>query len=315
MTLTEGIHACPADVHHADPCPEPSLSFSVGKIFLDKSPRHVWMAHPRLNPAFERTEQTNFDIGRATHSLLLENDESKLVVIEADSWRTNAAKAERDAAYADGKTPLLQKDADRVFAMRDAAIRQLERSEEGQSFLGAGLVERTIIWREGDAWCRARPDKIVGNVIWDLKTTTDASPDAWARQLYNLHYDVQAIWYMRGYATAKWDMPDRLKQPILFRFIVQETTPPYALMIAALPPAAIEMAEAKAKWMWQQWDWCMKHNRWPGYPRETCYIDPPPWELNKYEERKARDEIAREQNVDLLQTMIDWQAPHEGGKE
>ena len=48
-----GVYSLPDDAYHADPCPGPSLSSSVAKLMLDRSPLHAWHAHPRLNPNFE----------------------------------------------------------------------------------------------------------------------------------------------------------------------------------------------------------------------------------------------------------------------
>src|SRR3990167_3196210 len=92
MTLHEYIR---------DPAPEPSLSASVAHLLLTRSARHAWLAHPRLNPAWapEATEQT--DLGTLEHALLLEQDDSRLVVVEADDWRAKAARLARDEARAD----------------------------------------------------------------------------------------------------------------------------------------------------------------------------------------------------------------------
>src|SRR3989304_4859845 len=57
------------------------------------------------NPAWapEATEQT--DLGTLAHALLLEQDDSRLVVVEADDWRTKAARLARDEARAARKRP------------------------------------------------------------------------------------------------------------------------------------------------------------------------------------------------------------------
>jgi len=50
----------------------PSLSRSVAHILLTQTPYHAWLAHPRLNPDYMPDEDSKFDIGTATHAMLLE---------------------------------------------------------------------------------------------------------------------------------------------------------------------------------------------------------------------------------------------------
>ena len=105
--MTEGIHNIPEEEYHADPCPEPSLSRSTVKALLTLSPAHVFHGNRRLNPDYvEPANESKFDIGNACHALLLEGEDIAEVV-EADSWRTKAAKEKRDEIYAAGRTPLL----------------------------------------------------------------------------------------------------------------------------------------------------------------------------------------------------------------
>ena len=306
MTDKPGVYDIPEAEYHADPCVEPSLSSSIAKVLLNQSPRHAWTKHPRLNPAAEAVNRKDFDLGSAAHALLLEGNEP-FVIIAADSYRTNAAKEQRDAAYAAGKIPLLTDQANAVHAMAAAAAVQMKGHADAFNAFAGGKPEQTLIWREGAAWCRARLDWLPddGAIIWDYKSTTDANPDAWQRRLFDLGFDVQAAFYLRGVRAVL-----GIENPG-FRFIVQETTAPYALSINALTPAAMTMAEVKVERALSIWRWCMEHDRWPGYPKETCYIEPPPWELSKFEEMKARDEAAREDGKALVEQMIAWQRPLE----
>src|SRR3990167_11354210 len=69
----------------------PALSASIAHLLIAKSALHAWYAHPRLNPNYQQTESAEFDYGRAAHAVLLEGDESRLHVIEADDWRKKDA--------------------------------------------------------------------------------------------------------------------------------------------------------------------------------------------------------------------------------
>ena len=70
--LGPGIHRVASETYHADLLrPEPTLSSSLARVVLNRSPLHAWTAHPRMNPAYEPTERKTFDIGRAAHRAVL----------------------------------------------------------------------------------------------------------------------------------------------------------------------------------------------------------------------------------------------------
>jgi hypothetical protein len=76
--------------YFADPCPTPSLTQSLCKILIERSPQHAWIAHPRLNPQFEYDDDTKFDVGNIAHRLILGRGKDFEVVQFAD-WRTKAS--------------------------------------------------------------------------------------------------------------------------------------------------------------------------------------------------------------------------------
>lgn len=303
-----GVYDLPAEQYHDDPCVAPSLSSSIAKLLLDKTPRHAWLAHPRLNPDHEREHKTAFDIGTAAHDLLLFG-EGRFAAIDAADWRTKAAKEAREQAYADGLTPLLAHQLQAVQAMVTAAWAQLHHHAQAADIFTAGKPEQTLIWQENGIWCRIKLDwrPSSGNVFPDYKTTGDsANPEHWgARQLFNLGYDVQAAWYRRG-INAVLGIEDAH-----FWFVVQETAPPHALSVVALTPAALAMADRKVTEALRIWRYCLENDRWPGYPNHTAFVDPPAWQESQWLAREDRAEVLKKNGVDLIQASIDWQRPLE----
>lgn len=303
-----GAYVLSAERYHADPCPAPSLSSSIVKTLLGKSPRHAWTEHPRLNPAFVAEDRSQFDIGNAAHSLML-GDPKDFVVIDAPDWRKKEPKALRDAAYAKGKIPLLAHEWERVETMVKMGRAQLALHEDAHGAFKDGVPEITLVWREGDVWCRCRLDWLPSEekTFRDYKTTSvSANPDTFGRQLYQLGYDVQGAFYRRG-IRAVLGIPDPA-----FELVVQEIAPPYALSVMGLPPAAIDIAERKVEEALRLWSWCLKNDSWPGYPGRTCYVEPPPWHETAWLEREARDGATRENGDDALYRLaMDWQAPLE----
>lgn len=280
--MKAGIHDLSAAAYHADPCPEPSLSSSVVKVLLDQSPLHARCCHPRLNPDYEHENRKDFDLGTAAHAMVLE-DFDDFVFIEAPNYKTKAAQEQRDAAYAAGKTPLLPKQREAVTQMTVAAT---ATALDGLLDNLTGDAEQTLIWQEHNGvWCRARPDWLRNDqrLIADYKTTTDASPDRWIRsQLFGLGYDIQAAFYLRGLRAL-------LGYDAAWRWVVQETKPPYAVSVVAPLPPVIELAEKKVERAIALWGECLRADRWPAYSRHVAWADLPTWRETQWLEREVRE--------------------------
>ena len=290
MISTPGVYDISEAEYHADPCPEPSLSASILKVLVSKTPMHAAAKHPRLTLDREADDRERFDIGKAAHSLML-GDPKDFVIVDADDWRTKDAKAERDEAYAEGKIPLLAKHWERLDQMHDAGMVQLQNHEEASDAFAGGLPERTLIWQEGPVWCRARLDWLpdAGVFYDDYKSTEDASPQAFGRVMDSLEYGIQAVFYARGIrALGLCDKP-------IFRFIAQEIAPPFALSVHQLMPEALEIAEQKVAFGIKLWGECLAAGVWPGYSRQTYHQSPSAWKVNQWLERQAAAEYAQEQ--------------------
>lgn len=300
--ITEpGIYDLTDDEYFADPCPAPSLSASLAKILLNKSPAHAWHGSQRLNPYFEDTNRKEFDLGKAAHALLLGGG-AKIAVIDADSYRTKAAREERDAAYAEGRTPILAAQLYEVEAMVAAARRQLAAHHEARDAFVGGYPERTIVWRAGEIWCRAKLDWLPpkgAQVFYDYKTEgQDANPEVLSRTAFNLGYDVQAAFYLMGLQALRLAGPDAR-----FRFVVQEREAPYALSVIEIGAAAMEQAKRKIAAAIDLWAECLRTNQWPGYPAQVCHVDAPMWVEKRWLDREIREETYGKPD------LLHWQAP------
>lgn len=281
--MNSGAHSLPASEYHADPCEQPSLSSGIANILCNRSPAHAWAAHPKLNPNYQRREDATFDVGTAAHSMMLER-ENVVVIVPYDDWRTNAAKDIRDKARSEGKIPLLSKTMDEVTEMLTAVTRQLGEHRAQPPLFAAGLPEQTLIWEEpGDVTCRARLDWLRSDrtAIDDLKTTTrSASPEAYARTLFNVGGDVQASFYIRGCEQLYGITPE-------FRWCVVETSPPYALSVISPGPDILAIGQKKVEFAINRWRECMNSKQWPGYPKDVCYAELPAWEEARWLERET----------------------------
>lgn len=263
-----GIYAMPLTDYVADPCPTPSLNASAAHALLTSTPKHAWLGHPRLGHA-ERDGSSRADLGTVAHGLLLENDESRVVVIQADDWRTKAAKELRDEAWAAGKVPILEKDMATVRRMVEAADHVLMGSALCEDWMGA-IPEQTLLCEHGGVWLRSRPDKLSrdGRVYFDYKTSASAHPAAFAKAAINQGYDLQAAIGRRAVHALHGVTPTVI-------FVVQEIEPPFFVSLVSLSNQFLEIADMRLSWAIDKWRHCLTHNHWPGYPDQLVSVDPP----------------------------------------
>src|SRR4029077_14491536 len=89
----------PVDAYSADPTPEPSLSQSIAKILIDRSPAHASLKHPRLGKPVDEEEdyKAATAIGNAAHALA--TGRSRYIAIgEWDDWRKKQAQTFKTSA-------------------------------------------------------------------------------------------------------------------------------------------------------------------------------------------------------------------------
>lgn len=283
--VAAGVHTVDAATYHDDALTDqPSLSASIAAVLCTQSPAHARAAHPKLNPDFERHEETKFDFGQAAHSLLLEGLD-RVHIVPADNWTTKAAREERDVARAHGMVPLLAKDADRMRRMADAVHEQLD-----PPLLVDGKPEQTLVWDEDGVTCRARLDWLRDDkaAIFDLKTTSrSAHPRQYERALCGVGGDVQAAMYLRGLAavTGAREWAD-------FAWVVVETAPPFALLVIRPASDLLELGDRKARWAVRVWGECLASGVWPSYSREVVWAHAPEWEVARWLEREELEQVA-----------------------
>ena len=274
--MNTGIYTMSEKEYHSDPC-DISLSSHIAKLLLTRSPYHAYLAHPKLNPNYSPDFDDKFDLGTAAHALLLEGKSDGLVIVEADDWRTKAAKEQRDNAHAQGKTALLLKHYAKVEHMVSAANKFLDNSELSGIF-SYGKTEQTVIWDDDDIQCRARLDYISDDrkIIIDYKTTDCAEPEAFIRRIASLGYDIQASFYDRGIQQVSGEKPS-------FVFLAQETEYPYLCSLVGLSEEYLQIAEAKVSKAIAIWRDCLLNKKWPAYPNRVCYAEPNSWQRAEYE--------------------------------
>jgi hypothetical protein len=290
LPVTEpGFYEMTAAEYHADPAPEPSLSASLAHELVTSTPAHARLHHPRLTPTAVDEQAEHFDMGTVAHAAFLEGREV-VAILDFDDWRTKAAREARDLARAHGRVPLLRKVWTELEAMLAATRPQLDAHEDGAAMFRDGLAEPVLVWQEEGLWLRSRLDWLRLSVrrrqyaIDDYKTTnTSANPEKLSdRTFWDLGWDIKAAFYRRGlHALTGYGAE--------FRFAVQETYAPHALSVVAPSPGAEMLGDMKVQIAIDKWRRGIEQNDWRAYPRQTAYVEVPPWLEKRWADREVRD--------------------------
>ena len=267
-----------SDEYHADPCDTPSLSSTIARVLINRTPAHAKAAHPRLSdvPLDPKTSDA-MDMGTAVHQLLLRDD--RVDTHDYPDYRTKNAREWRDEVRSRGRIPMLDHQWERANSVANAIREQMRGLDEPTPFTH-GTAEQTITWQDtGGAWCRARLDWLHNDMtlIDDLKVTSkSADPVVWQKQIWSMGYDMQAAFYVRGLTEYVWEMSP-LPTPPRFRWVVAESSPPYCVSVVELSDQDMQAANFAVDGAIDLWNRCMASGEWPGYKTEPHIAVKPGW--------------------------------------
>lgn len=228
-------------------------------------------AHLRDAKAAPRQPTDAMRMGTAAHAWILQPEEAPdLVMVAPKVDRRTKAGKQMWAEFleeAGDRTIVNEEEATALAKMAGAVA----AAPAAQAVLGAAKVrEASMLWRSwigaepSDVWSRGRPDAVseCGGLIVDLKTTQDASPDAFARTAANFNYPLQAAYYIDGLKAAGIASPEAV---ISFVFLVVEKTPPYGVAVYTLPEEAIELGRSQYQSAFSTYEDAVATNIWGGY--------------------------------------------------
>ena len=264
------------DEYHADPCDTPSLSASIAKAIVTRSPYHAWREHPKLGNA-ARDSSKAMDAGSLIHSLVLDGGVG-LKVIDANDYRTKAAQEARTLAHEIGLTPVLR---GALEAAEEAAKRITERlADRGINLDGkSGAV---IVWEErssrGPVQCRAMLDHLWPATFLELKTISTADIETCQRQAYTLGYDIQMAAYTS--AVESLGAPAGRVDPLI---AFAETDEPNCVSVFRLNESLAELGRRRWRRAVEIWAECLHTGVWPEYQtrRQIGYLNAPAWALHR----------------------------------
>lgn len=263
LGLIEGITN---EDYHASP--------GVSKSGLDKIAKSP--AHYQAYLRGVREETPALRMGRLIHWAVLEPEDCKLVVMpEGLNRRTKAGKekyVELKVEAAEGCAELVAyEEAQQLNAIRESV---LSHTRARSLLFADGLTEASCWWNDQDTGqlCRCRPDRVLdAGWVVDLKSTEDASPEAFAKSCANYRYHVQEAFYRDGVAAATGQV---LKG---FIFVVVEKSPPHAVACYRLQDWDVDLGRRIYKRDLRRLAECNWAQDFPGYSDKILRINLPAW--------------------------------------
>lgn len=251
----------PADAYHA--------SDAVGSTTLKQLAKHP--------PAYVKWRAENpetkdeYDIGTVAHSVILEDDWSGVEIIYADDKRGKKWSEPAALARGKGKTPLLAKEASKVWMM----YRAVKTHSVASKLLTGHKAEVSYFASVNDLDAKCRADAMhegIGSVT-DLKTVATADPNEFDRSAYGFGYHQQVAWYQDVIQAATGFQPT-------FNFVLVEKTPPYLVSVVELSQEFVDYgreANARAAELLKH---CRATEAWPGYD-VPAVVQMPAWARRK----------------------------------
>jgi PDDEXK-like domain of unknown function (DUF3799) len=260
------FYGMPAELYHSIP----ALS-AGGARRLRKSPAHF---KEFLGVVSEPSAA--MQLGTVIHCGVLEPDrldDCYAVAPEVDK-RTSAGKAEWatfQAACA-GKVVLTPEGESNALGAIDA----VRAHPAARRLLDGAKTELSLFWEDAkyQVPCKCRWDALsTKGVGIDLKSTQDASREAFARSIATFEYHAAAAHYISGAEHALDASPRG------FVLIAVETVPPWAVACYQLGSASILAGEYLTRIALERYAEGLKTGVWKGYPDTIDAIEVPRWAL------------------------------------
>ena len=215
------------EAYHA----RPEISSSDVKAVASKSLAH-WKGKVWKDNAI-------FALGSAVHALILE-PQKNLVLRGPEDRRGDKWKKALLAADLDGKILLTEGDYDLAHAMATPLINHevVKGWIADPSFVAEASFFATD--PQTGVKIKCRPDGFVSSsgVVFDIKTTRDASPDGFPREIRAYNYDLQAAFYLRCLRSAG-------HKAETFIFVCVEKEAPYATCLHVLTERYLQAADLR----------------------------------------------------------------------
>ena len=253
-----------AEYHAADGISKSDLDL------IHKSPAHYKAARHEDTPAL--------GFGTAFHCAVLENDRfnATYTIIEGDR-RTKFVKDAIKDAEAAGKIILTHDDFNALMSMAQAVF----KNPICAALIRDSVKEHSVFAELDDVRVKCRPDgwNTEKGVLFDLKSTEDASPEGFARTVAKYRYHVQDAFYRHVIASATNCDADDLS----FIFVAVEKKPPFAVALYQLDELAALQGWVDAREDLRRYKSAEDTGKWGGYSPRIETLSLPRWAVSNSE--------------------------------
>jgi exodeoxyribonuclease VIII len=260
--------------HSVDRCSQSRLSR------LKRSPAHAKHAMESEGGSPTRAQR----VGTATHMAVLEPEQFTTQKALDGKWfcgKHDTDPAE-DLSGVHAGLMVSDEDRDRILRMRDAVA---EHRAAQAMLMNGGHAELSVLFnhvlnpKDGEPTrelpCKARLDYYTpGGPLVDLKTTQNAAPKAFQREIWERGYYRQLAFYRyalhgRGFGVG----------PAVI--IAAEKWPPYAVAVYELAESALKAGRHEVRNLLPRYAECERTGQWPAYPEEVQELELPHWAWDK----------------------------------
>jgi hypothetical protein len=248
---------------------------------IEDMPFEDYLKHPALSasgmkrlldcPARFKVEQTDsaaMRLGRLIHAIAF--DQPHNFTIKDWDGRTKDGKARSAEVAEQGLEIVDQDDWNTAQGITDA----LKANQLAHSMLFQGRVKHEVsaFWTDEETGVelKCRFDSLSSDWrICDLKSTTYAKPEAFAKSAATYGYFTAAAQYRAGAAAFGADAE--------FILVAVEKTPPHFISVVGINDFDLELGERLRRKAIRLYADCMERDHWPDYSGQIHYPDAPTW--------------------------------------
>ena len=255
----------------------PGISQSRLKL-MGRSP-----AHFRFGLDEESVSTRDKILGHIFHTAVLEPDLlEKSYYLRPDTYEGHGGEQKKWSGNSNVCKAWLHEHRDREILLSDEheaiiAMRKSVLEHPGaREALAQGESELSLFCTDPDTGIglKCRCDRLSGEAIVDLKSTEDASREAFAKSILKFGYDVQGAYNLD---IANWI---GLRKET-FVLIAVEKQPPYAVAVYFLDERTILKGREKYRNWLSLLSYCMEYDEWPAYDPAITPISLPEYAFRR----------------------------------
>lgn len=252
---------------------------------LGKSPEH-YLHHLKHKGSDSEERQR----GRVLHIAIFEPERLARDVIVYPHVRNGKKWNDFKKAH-DGKEIVTSRMWDVVTAIGNRA----RNHPMAVRYLAGGKAEHTVRWVyrsptiEGlpsfEMACKGRLDFIAdAGALVDLKSTKDASPAGFGREVTRYEYHAQLAFYRDGYQAMT-----GVRLPVII--VAVEAAAPHVVQVYRVEEEELELGRERYELYLSQLRICREENKWPGYAEAEMSLTLPRWAHGPDEENEIDEEL------------------------